>query len=236
MHMQINIANIGNKEWLAAEDFEETSMSERVSYWSEYYSNALCNKSIHTAPSQFAAFCAIEAKETGIGKLIDIACGDGRDSVFFAQLGFEVLALEQATTAIEIITSRSKGLNNLKAIQIDVISEKLPQMKSSDDVSAYYVWFFLHTLAEPQVHTFFRNLSNNMQSSQLFFTEYRSEKDASLTKCTPCHDRYFHKATSIKMIAKAHNLDCIYEVQGRGFAKWKTDDAAVVRQIFVKSK
>jgi len=220
----------------SAEDFEETSMSERLSYWSEYYSNAHCNNSIHTTPSQFAAFCAIEAKETGISKLIDIACGDGRDSVFFAQLGFEVIALEQSTIAIEIITSRSRDLNNLKAIQIDVTSEEMPQMKSSAEVSAYYARFFLHTLSEPQVHKFFRNLSNNMQSSQLFFTEYRSEQDASLTKCTPYHDRYFHNPTSIRMIAKAHNLDCIYEVQGRGFAKWKTDDAAVVRQIFVKSK
>jgi cyclopropane fatty-acyl-phospholipid synthase-like methyltransferase len=210
-------------------------MTVQSNYWSEYYSDTRVNNSIHTTPSQFAAFCALEAKEAGISKLIDIACGDGRDSVFFAQLGFEVLALEKSSAAIEIVTSRSMDLNNLKAIQIDVTSKKLPQMNSSNDVSAYYARFFLHTLAEPQVSTFFKNLSNAMHISQLFFTEYRSEKDASLTKCTPYHDRYFHKPTSIKMIAKAHNLDCVYEVQGRGFAKWKTDDAEVVRQVFVKS-
>lgn len=209
-------------------------MDLHSNYWSEYYADALGSNSVQSFPSQFAAFCALEAKENGISKLIDIASGDGRDSVFFAQFGFEVLALEQSSAAIEIIKSRAVGLFNIKAIQIDVTSEKLPQMCSSSAVTAYYARFFLHTLSELQVQVFFSNLSNSLQRSQLFFTEYRTERDALLTKCTPFHNRYFHNPLCIKAIASANNFNCIYEVQGTGFAKWRTDDAWVVRQIFVK--
>ena len=211
-------------------------MSAYINYWSDYYSDSRNNNTNHFIPSQFAAFCALEAKEIGVSKLIDIASGDGRDSVFFAQLGFEVLSLEQSSTAVEIIKSKSKDLHNLEAVQIDVTSEQLPQLNSSNDVSAYYARFFLHTLTELQVRKFFKNLSNDMHSSQYFFTEYRNEKDASLTKYTPHHDRFFYKSKFIEMIAKGHKLRCIYEVEGRGFAKWKTDDADVVRQIFIKSE
>ena len=211
-------------------------MNTHFNYWSGYYSAARSNKTNHFIPSQFAAFCALEAKEIGVGKLIDIASGDGRDSVFFAQLGFEVLSLEQSSEAVEIIKSRSQDLHNLKAVQIDVTSEELPQLNPLNEVSAYYARFFLHTLTEPQVRKFFKNLSNAMHSSQYFFTEYRNEKDASLTKYTPHHDRFFYESKFIEKIAKAHKLSCVYEAAGRGFAKWKTDDAVVVRQIFIKDE
>lgn len=209
-------------------------MNEHSNYWSGYYSACKGNNSNHCVPSQFAAFCALEAKEVGIKKLIDIAAGDGRDSVFFAQLGFEVLSLEQSSSAIEIIKSRSQHLTNLKSVQMDVTTEQLPRFNAKHELSAYYARFFLHTLNEQYLRMFFKNLSNAMHSSKYFFTEYRNEKDISLRKYTPHHDRYFYNSAFIRTIAGDHSLRCIYETQGVGFAKWKTDDAVVTRQIFIK--
>ncbi len=212
------------------------TMNIPFDYWKQYYENAVSNNLNHLIPSQFAAFCAVEAKEIGVKQLIDIAAGDGRDSVFFANLGFEVMSLEASSSAIEIIKSRSKGLKNLKPIQIDVTNKALPKPTVSHEVCSYYARFFIHTLPEPQLKKFFENLSNAMHYSQYFFTEYRNEKDTFLTKHTPDHDRYFHKSELIKTIAEVHKLKCVYETEGKGFAKWKTDDAFVTRQIYIKSE
>lgn len=210
-------------------------MNTHVDYWSEYYAAACSNNLNHVVPSQFAAFCAIEAKELEASTLIDIASGDGRDSIFFAQLGFEVRSLEKSDAALQIIKSRSREFDKLTAIRIDVTNEQLPQPGSLDGACIYYARFFLHTLTEPQLRRFFKNLSNAMHSSQYFFTEYRNDKDSCLTKYTPDHNRFFYKAKFIKTIAEVNKLKCVYDVEGRGFAKWKTDDAFVTRQIYVKS-
>ena len=189
----------------------------------------------HCIPSQFAAFCAVEANDLGISQVIEIASGDGRDSLFFANLGFEVMSLEVSSAAIAIIKSRSLGLDALKTFQIDVTNTKLPKPSVPFESCCYYSRFFIHTLAETKLREFFANLSTAMHGSQYFFTEYRNEKDEFLTKYTPEHSRYFYEAKFIKAIAEANNLMCVYEAEGQGLAKWKRDDAYVTRQIYIKN-
>ena len=74
-----------------------------------------------------------------------------------------------------------------------------------------------------------------MRPTNYLFLEYRNEKDIDLAKVTPKHFRNFYKSSFVSSIAARNNLDCIYEVEGQGFAKWKEDDAFITRQIFVKT-
>ena len=120
------------------------------------------NNSNHCIPSQFAAFCAVEANDLGISQVIEIASGDGRDSLFFANLGFEVMSLEVSSAAIAIIKARSLGLDSLKTFQIDVTNTKLPKPSVPYESCCYYSRFFIHTLAETKLREFFEVDANNI--------------------------------------------------------------------------
>ena len=51
-----------------------------MNYWDNYYANSDLNSKL--IPSQFAAFVAGELKKNSY--IIDIGCGNGRDSFFLA--------------------------------------------------------------------------------------------------------------------------------------------------------
>ena len=64
-------------------------------YWDQYYRNQICS----TQPSPFAQYVAtlVEPGKT----LIDLGCGNGRDSLFFAKQGMQVVAIDLSRSAID---------------------------------------------------------------------------------------------------------------------------------------
>ena len=54
-------------------------MKTNIDYWDNFYSGVDLKLGI---PSQFAAFVAMEYLEK-VNTILDIGCGNGRDSVFF---------------------------------------------------------------------------------------------------------------------------------------------------------
>ena len=91
-------------------------MDEQVKqYWSRFYA------SLHTTvPSPFAASVAMELTERN--EVIDIGCGNGRDSMFFAGLGHRVLGLDLAGTAIvnNRAVVRERGLDGIAFEEVDL--------------------------------------------------------------------------------------------------------------------
>ena len=207
-----------------------TEEIKKNKYWEKYYDSLNSNM----PPSQFAAFCCIELLHQNVAQLIEIASGEGRDSIFFAQQGIQTIALDRSLSAVTLINKKIPKNSNLRVKQIDVINEDLPQPINSNEVCAFYARFFIHTLDEGQLTKFFDNLASSMRKNDLFFTEYRNDNDADLEKVTPDHYRNFFNENYVKRIANQYGLNCEYEVSGRGYAKWNVDDAFVTRQIFIK--
>ena len=71
-------------------------------YWDSYYSEQNISKLMFT-PSQFAVFCIHEVLEAGISDVVEIAAGSGRDTIFFAQHGMRVLALDKSKEAVNLL-------------------------------------------------------------------------------------------------------------------------------------
>ena len=59
-------------------------------------------------------------------------------------------------------------------------------------------------------------------------------KDKKKNKIFRSHYRNFLNPTTIKKLFSLNSFRLIYSIQGRGFAKYKNEDAHVVRQIFEK--
>ena len=205
-------------------------------YWDDFYRTVENGQEEFMPPSQFAAFCCSELKNKNIVNVQEIASGDGRDTYFFANHGFNVHASEKSTEAVNILMRRLSGFSNVSVSEMDAVNDQIFVNSKITDASAYYARFFLHVLNENDLIKFFKKLARAMKIGDYFFVEYRNEKDAHLEKMTPEHFRAFHRSAFVASVASTNELSCIYEVEGRGFAKWKNDDAFVTRQIFEKKR
>ncbi len=56
-----------------------------------------------------------------LGKALDVACGNGRNALFLASLGFEVTAIDFSGPAVEFVQRRARELDvPVNAVQADV--------------------------------------------------------------------------------------------------------------------
>lgn len=73
--------------------------------WEEEYSEDKPHWAEDMNPSEFAQEFAGKLKERKAKSILEIGCGNGRDSIFFAQAGFHVYAIDVAPSAIELAES-----------------------------------------------------------------------------------------------------------------------------------
>ena len=74
-------------------------------YWTEYYAK----NSTPTNASTFAEFVLPELEENKC--LIELGCGNGRDSIFFAQNNLNVIALDQVQEEVDYLNENHKEDN-----------------------------------------------------------------------------------------------------------------------------
>ena len=211
-------------------------MDEQIKeYWSRFYA------SLHTTiPSPFAASVAMELNAPS--DVVDMGCGNGRDSMFFASLGHRVLGLDVATTAIanDRRASRERGFKGVGFEELDVglegnLEEALARFRSGDRNEsvaplAIYARFFLHAITKQEQNTIISALANYLGRGDRCFFEFRTDKDSSLHKRFGSHYRRFINVdTLVTNVEKYGAFDCTYRVEGRGMAKYKEEDPIVGR-------
>jgi 2-polyprenyl-3-methyl-5-hydroxy-6-metoxy-1,4-benzoquinol methylase len=62
-------------------------------------------------PSDFAQRCFSYFKEYGVKRILELGCGQGRDTIFFASNGFDVHAIDASKVAIENINQKIRQKN-----------------------------------------------------------------------------------------------------------------------------
>lgn len=214
------------------------SSREKSDYWEEFYSNRPQRRL--AAPSQFAAFVAQEAGDAHL--IIEIGCGTGRDSLFFARQGYAVVGLDGSHVAIQGCeeTRDSHGITGATFVCAAVGSAGFLQAvksarRAGSGEALVYARFFLHAITEDEEKAFFEDLSVALRAGDRVALEYRTVRDASGTKVTPAHYRRFVEPSRVFANALRLGFSVEYAVEGFGFAKYKEDDAYVARCILRKS-
>jgi SAM-dependent methyltransferase len=85
--------------------------------WNKVYAND--SSFFGDEPSKFALICYEKFVKHKVQKILELGCGQGRDSLFFASKGLDVHAIDSSKVAIEKLTAKTKALNldiNLKNI------------------------------------------------------------------------------------------------------------------------
>lgn len=204
----------------------------RRSYWDEYYAGRADVR--RPLPSQFATFVANELTEPT--RIVEFGCGTGRDSVFFALYGHDVVGVdgsEQAVKASEALATALGLPARFLAGNIDD-PDLVERVAPADGAQLVYARFFVHAITDEEELRFLDVASRLTNRGDLLAVEYRTVRDSSGAKVTEQHYRRFVAPASFDARALTRGFSALYNVEGFGFAKYKQDDAYVARALFVK--
>ncbi len=202
-------------------------------YWNSYYSSENFDKP--NAPTQFAAFVQNEVAHSHV---IEVGCGTGRDSFFFAQKGFQVVAFDSSQKAIEICKRIQEKIDmsgvefRCKAVGKPGFSEAIGEIRSKILGNVVvYGRFLLHALSESEHEAFFSVMAARLNKGDQIALEFRTLQDMTGRKTTSLHYRRYIDPSQVLETARRLGFIVDYAVEGLGFAKRGEDDAYVARCI-----
>lgn len=201
-------------------------------YWNDFYGS---RSAVPKVPSQFAVFTVGEIPESAT--IVDIGCGTGRDSLFFASVGHQVVGIDGSSSAIDLCetVAHQRGFKNTKFLCSSVdapdLGEKIAAATSGPIV--VYARFFLHAIDEETEGAFLRTVAG-LKDFAMMAIEFRTDRDAQQEKVTPSHYRRFVPPVAFLVRAQAAGFAPRYFTEGFGFAKFKQDDAHVARVLLTR--
>ena len=144
-------------------------------YWSEYYSN-------NQKPTDASSFAVFVQEKLEKGKtLIELGCGNGRDSVYFAGHGVNVIAVDQVDDEIDYLNENYAG-DNLCFVCDDFTNlvETADDRIKGNSFDYIYSRFTFHSINEGKEDRTLDWISEHLDG--LFFLEARSLKDPMFKK------------------------------------------------------
>jgi SAM-dependent methyltransferase len=209
-------------------DTDADVQDARAAYWDEYY-QARASR-VRRLPSQFATFVAGELDRPH--RVIELGCGDGRDSMFFASYGHQVIGVDASPVAVEACRELAAALGEDATFVVSRIdAPDLPDRIRGIGPTAVYARFFLHAITEEEEAVLLDLAAAITEPGDLLAVEYRTIRDASGIKVTGTHYRRFVLPAAFEARALGRGFEVIYSVEGFGFAKYRQDDAYVARTI-----
>ncbi|MGE5635147.1 MAG: class I SAM-dependent methyltransferase [Deltaproteobacteria bacterium] len=149
--------------------------------WDKVYSNDL--SFFGDEPSNFALICYKEFVKHKVKRILELGCGQGRDSLFFASKGLEVYAIDSSKVAIENLTTKTKKLNldiNLKNINA---VEGLPFSNNLFD-AVYSHMFYNMGFSDDKLKFLFNESNRVLKNNSLLSFSVRNDKDIMYKKGT----------------------------------------------------
>jgi len=131
-----------------------------MDYWDNYY---LDNK-LHE-PSLFSNYVFSEVKKHNFKSIIDIGCGNGRDSIYFGSKNLKTLGIDKSLNSIRYLKKFEK--KNLSFKQLDL--NNINKLKTKFEVG--YCRFIFHSIDNELQQNLFNWLAQNI--TRMIFIENR---------------------------------------------------------------
>lgn len=205
---------------------------DNTDYWNQYYQNKVCS----TQPSPFAQYVStlVEPGKT----LVDLGCGNGRDAIYFAGLGLNVVAMDLSDSAIHMLEEQQ--VPNARFLCGDFISHPAHQPGSYDYA---YSRFTIHAINQKQESLLLQTMFQALRPGGKFFIEVRSVHDPLYGKGQPVernaffYDNHYRRFIVLSELTKSLE-QCGFRVEyakeQTGFAPYGNDDPPVIRVVAIK--
>jgi len=149
------------------------SENEYLDYWNSLYAK---KNYFGEGPTKLAILAEKLLHKTNTQKILEIGCGQGRDAIYFTQLGFDVQAFDISHNAIQsIIKTKEKiDLNKLNVFEHNAIKPLTFPDEYFDFVYSNLAlqFFELNTLSK-----ILKNISQVMRKNSLFLLSTKKEGD-----------------------------------------------------------
>ena len=119
--------------------------TRKNSYWNKYYKNNI----VVSKQSDFAKFVLKRIKKT-TGSLIDIGCGNARDTIFFINNKVNAFGCDRSSTIIRKNNKNKKIFYHMNFCKKEI---KLPKK-----FNFFYARFFIHAISLKEEEIFFKNI------------------------------------------------------------------------------
>lgn len=199
-------------------------------YWKKYYET-------HPNPVEPSTFAKFTSGFMNSSKsLIELGCGNGRDSVFFARNNIYVTAVDQIESEMDYLNKKYSLYN------LDFQADDFTNLSLETEYDYVYSRFTMHSIREEQESKVFEWISNQLAHQGLFFLEVRSINDPMFRKgeqisknenITTHYRRYLDLNETITKLKKL-GLKIIYKLESQGLAKYKNDDPMLIRIVAKK--
>ena len=213
----------------------EEDMYRDKDYWNEYYSQNPV--SIDNKPSDFAKYIESEfLYEKNPSHILELGCGNGRDSLFFLSKGYRITAIDGSDVAIEML-NRMIDSDNASFICDDFVSSKEFFRTKYDCI---YSRFTLHAISEKQEDELLCNAGYALKSTGILAIEARTTNDELYGKGIEIEkDRFFYNEHCRRFIdvddyrnkLEKSGFDVIYLDESDGFSRTRDSDPVLMRCI-----
>ncbi len=171
--------------------------------------NAQHAKYAHTdwinKPTLFAQFASPFFLDKG--KLLDLGCGQGQDSRYFAGLGYEVTALDFSEEGIKF--AKEKSAEYVIDYWVRDMGEHLPFEDNSFDV--VYSHLAIHYFSKGKTEAIFRELKRVLKSGGVLALFVNSVNDPEYGTGTKIEDEFFQIGDIQKRYFSEHSLKSYVE-------------------------
>ncbi|MBQ3654651.1 MAG: class I SAM-dependent methyltransferase [Synergistaceae bacterium] len=138
--------------------------------WNQCYSSSINDTISH--PSKFALSTAPEL-EAG-RHILDIGCGNGRDSIYFLNRGLRVTGIDASDVAIASLKRITSGDSMAEFICGDFVNDSTVYSRKYDYA---YSRFTLHAITPSQQDELLHSLTRILRPGGRFFIESRTLRD-----------------------------------------------------------
>ncbi len=239
------IPDPGFKYELSSADWKPFSFlfsRENANFWDSYYKELKDNLVWVEIPSQFAIFTAGHLE--GQQRVADLGCGNGRDGLYFAQIGHHVSFFDYSSEAIAVCKDRAKNANisnaNFSVFNVANIAQtESVAVQNGESFDCLYARFFLHAINEIAERNVLRFAAQVLKPKGRFFIECRTSEAGD-----PPEDQFFYEngkhyrrmvsIDSLVALAIDFGFTVEYSVVGHGMAKFRREDPRVLRVILVR--
>lgn len=207
-------------------------------YWNLFYA-----KKIKDKPSTFAKYIKKNFLNKRKGKLIDLGCGDGRDTFYLSYSNNKTLGIDKCQTIIKKNNELVK-VNRNKKIYFKSTSVVSPSILKLGKFEYIYSRFFLHTINEKLQKKLFSDILGKItKKNSLCFFEFRTIKDkmynvgfkqSKYERITDHYRRFIDVKKFVKLDYIYKNFEIIYLIERKNLSIYKKDNPVVCRIVLKK--
>lgn len=204
-----------------------------IQYWNTYYSN----KRAVDNPSPFAEFIVTHLKK---GKnLLELGCGNGRDSMYFAHMGINVTGIDASDATIADLIEKCDTGNCYFICDDFVCSPAL----FAGQFDYCYSRFSIHAINEEQEKEVLANVYGALKQGGEFFIETRSINDDLYGQGEEAgknayiydgHYRRFIIKNELEENARRAGFHIAYSEENKDFAPFGDSNPPIIRMILRK--